>query len=442
MVGQVRARRAVVACASLAGVVGLALTTLTGPAGDTAAADAVLPGRPAVAGSVTAAQQAAAAPLATAAAVQDRPVLVVGDSLSHQAADEIVEAFHAAGYSDVELAVFGGTTIGWGTDRVLERPSRPIVVFSSGTYNLLEGWSADDQAQAERAVSVLDERACAIWVVPAARPANRQVRLALQGSGVHTAEWDVVSQALPEIHAADGIHNTEEGQRLYGQLMADSARTRCGPVDPATVEGNRRYVEATHDTFLGRAPTASESELWTGRLTFGFPRLAFTRTFATSAEWVDRQVDAVYRQALGRAADPTGLAYWRGLIRSGTPLSSVVVELFASDERWARSGSTATGWVTGLYRTLLHRDPDDAGLRHWTGLLGAGVPRRVIARDFHDSLESRRDRVTGLYRSVLGREPDAAGRDHWAGALLAIDDVRVAAVLAASDEFFARSQRV
>lgn len=438
MVGRVRARRAVVVGASVAGIVGLAITTLAGPAGQTPAADAALPGRPAVAGSVTAAGPAGAL---AAAAVPDQPVLVVGDSLSHQAADEIVEAFHAVGYSDVELAVFGGTTIGWGVDRVLERPSRPIVVFSSGTYNLLEGWTADDQAQAARAVSVLDERACAIWVVPAARPANRQVRLALQGSGVHTAEWDMVSQALPEIHVTDGIHHTEEGQRLYGQLMADSARTRCSPVDPATVSGNRRYVAATHDTFLGRSPTTSESELWTGRLTFGFPRLAFTRTFATSVEWVDRQVDAVYRQALGRAADPSGLAYWRGLIRSGTPLSSVVVELFASDERWARSGSTASGWVTGLYRTLLHRDPDAAGLRHWTGLLAAGVPRRAIARDFHDSLESRRDRVTGLYRSVLGRDPDAAGRDHWAGALLVIDDVRIAAVLAASDEFFARAQR-
>jgi len=428
-----RVTQVALALAALAGLIGLAVAALDAPTGERAAADPVL-----VADPVAPVRQAS---VRAATIDRDRPVLVVGDSLSHQAYDEIVEAFRAAGYTDVELAVFGGTTIGWATDRILERPSRSIVVLSSGTYNLLGGWTAEDQAQAERAVSVLDERTCAIWVVPAAPPARKGVRSSLLGSGVHTAEWDVVSDALPEIHVDDEIHHTEEGQRLYGQLMADSVRTRCEPVDPDVVTANRRYVAATHETFLGRSPTATEADPWAGRLTFGFPRIAFTRTLATSTEWVDRQVDAVYRQALGRSADPAGLAYWRGLIRSGTPLSAVVVELFASGERWDRSGGTANGYVTGLYRTLLHRDPDPTGLRHWTGLLGAGVPRRVVARDLHDSLESRRDRVTRLYRSVLGREPDRAGWDHWAQALLVVGDVRLAAVLASSDEFFTRAQR-
>jgi hypothetical protein len=90
---------------------------------------------------------------------------------------------------------------------------------------------------------------------------------------------------------------------------------------------------------------------------------------------------------------------------------------------------------------LLRRDPEAGGLRHWTAVLDAGVPRRVVAHAFHASLESRRDRVTSLYLRVLGRQPEPAGRDHWAVALLVIDDVRIAAVLAASEEFFARSQR-
>ena len=378
--------------------------------------------------------------LSTAAAATPS-VLVVGDSLAHQSADEIREAFAARGFTDVELAVFGGTTIGWAADRILERPSHDIVVLGSGTYNMLGGWTEADAAEARRAVAVLDQRACSIWLVPAELSSRQGVRLALAGSSVHAAEWDLVADALPEIRVEDGIHHTDEGQRLYAQLVADSVRARCTPVDPDVVAANGRYVDATHETFLGRAPTSTEREVWVGRLTFGFPRTAFTRTFATSTEWLDGQIDGLYQQALGRPADAEGRAYWRALLRSGTPLSAVMVEVFASDERWARSGGTATGYVTGLYRTLLHRDPDAAGLRHWSAVLAAGAPRRVVAGDFHASLESRRDRVGALYTRVLGRQPDPVGLDHWADALLVIDDVRIAAVLAASEEFFVLSQR-
>jgi hypothetical protein len=40
---------------------------------------------------------------------------------------------------------------------------------------------------------------------------------------------------------------------------------------------------------------------------------------------------------------------------------------------------------------------------------------------------------------VLGRGPDAAGQQYWAQQLLTVDDVRLAADLAGSDEFAGRA---
>jgi len=42
---------------------------------------------------------------------------------------------------------------------------------------------------------------------------------------------------------------------------------------------------------------------------------------------------------------------------------------------------------------------------------------------------------------VLGRGPDPAGLAHWAEELRRVDDVALAAHLAASDEFFRSAQR-
>jgi hypothetical protein len=49
-------------------------------------------------------------------------------------------------------------------------------------------------------------------------------------------------------------------------------------------------------------------------------------------------------------------------------------------------------------------------------------------------------RVAHLYRVLLERNPDGAGQAFWADQLLRQDDVALAALLAASDEYFNRAQ--
>lgn len=381
------------------------------------------------------------------------PVLVTGDSLSHQAADDIDAALAAIGYDDVRFAVYGGTTIGWSTDRVLEDDA-PVVVFASGTYNALDGWTASDEAQAVRAVQVLEARPCALWVLPAAArypsgvprpdPASRDtvagIRRAVAGAALHVAEWDLVADALPEVHVADGVHLDDGGQAHYASLVAGAVRHRCEGEDPARVERNRRYASWAGATLLGQLPAEPDLATWADRLAAGHPRLAFTRTLTASPAWAGAQIDDLYRRALDRDPDPAGRAYWRDLVVAGVAFDVVAAHVFGSDEFAARAGGTPEGVVTALYRRLLHREPDAGGMDFWLGRLRTGTSRPTVAEAFHRSPESRGDRVDDLYRRILGRDPEPAGRAAWVEALAHVNDLRLAALLAASDEAFARAQ--
>lgn len=379
-------------------------------------------------------------------------VLVTGDSLSHQAEDEIRDALAGRGYPDVTFAVYGGTTIGWSADQV-RRSAAPIVVFATGTMHAFGGWTAEEAQEASDAVALLSDRDCAVWVLPeAARyPSGREVadpdaaavvrgiRQVLGPSPVAVADWAEVADAVPEIHTSDGVHHTERGQQLLADLVAGAVAGGCTALDPAITEANARYVDAVHRILLARGASSAETTRWGGMLDRGHPRIAFARRLGTTPEWVDGQIAELYRLGLGREPEPDGLAHWRAEVVAGRPLADVAADVYGSREARALAGGTDAGLVSALYRGLLQREADTEGLSYWTGRMAAGMPSAEVARAFHGSVESRRDRVRRLYRAILQREPDGSGLDHWAEALVTEGDLRLAATLAASQELYDRT---
>ncbi len=81
-------------------------------------------------------------------------------------------------------------------------------------------------------------------------------------------------------------------------------------------------------------------------------------------------------------------------------------------------------FVTRMYQQCLSRDPDQAGLDGWVGQLSGGyMDGSDIAEQFVFSNEmltknlSDAEFVKVLYRSMMGREADQAGLDGWVGQL-------------------------
>jgi hypothetical protein len=68
-----------------------------------------------------------------------------------------------------------------------------------------------------------------------------------------------------------------------------------------------------------------------------------------------------------------------------------------------------------VYRDLLGREPDAAGLSAWTDRLDRGADRPAVVGEVLDSAEFRQRQLTDLYRP-LRREPDPFGRAAFAAA--------------------------
>lgn len=93
--------------------------------------------------------------------------------------------------------------------------------------------------------------------------------------------------------------------------------------------------------------------------------------------------------------------------------------------------------VTGWYRDLLHRPPDDAGLKYWTGLLDSGdnAPLAVL-RAFMQTAEYRDAEVDQFYQEFFHRAADPGGRSFWANLLLhGVSEKQVMIGLATSPEY-------
>lgn len=201
------------------------------------------------------------------------------------------------------------------------------------------------------------------------------------------------------------------------------------------------YVDATYQVFTGRAATSAERDWWVGALQGGHPRAAFVTALSTSDAWLGAEIDEIYQLALGRLPDPAGRDYWTRAVRSGTRITELAVFVFASDELFATLRGDTTRFVDTLHRRILGRAATATELTLGTTALATGTSRSEVVAGVYRTLESRLLRVDGLYRSILGRDADAGGRRYWADTLLTHDDVRLAAFLAGSDEFFARATR-
>jgi hypothetical protein len=132
-------------------------------------------------------------------------------------------------------------------------------------------------------------------------------------------------------------------------------------------------------------------------------------------------VQAVFRGFLRRDADAEALSTFGAALAAGTVTHGSLVEtLMKSDEF-----NLFVAPVARLYLAALRRVPDAPGLNNWVNFVRAGTSLQVMADAFASSQEfinrygamSNRDYVAQLYRDVLGREADAAGLADWTGRL-------------------------
>lgn len=195
------------------------------------------------------------------------------------------------------------------------------------------------------------------------------------------------------------------------------------------------YLELHPDGDDAETFEADVARIEAGTLTPG----QLARDLSRSEAHVAGEVDALYRRILGRAPDAAGLAAWvRAVREDGRTLAYVTASLLGSREHGSTSPTTAH-WVARAFQATLGRDPSPADRARFAADADR-VGRGTVAHRLLQSPEGRRRRAAALFDRALSRPPQPADRSYWADRLLGQDDSAVLAALVGSAEARAQHQ--
>lgn len=225
---------------------------------------------------------------------------------------------------------------------------------------------------------------------------------------------------------------------LAAGVLAGGPSGAAPPSATPRAASDRCLIGVSHAIFLDRPATEAEKQSWSDRFDGGEPRYRLPQALAASDEWLTVVVTGLYQDALDRDPEPAGLTYWIDRLRAGDLVNRVAALVYGSPEYDANAGGTTAAFVTDIYTRILHRAPDASGQAYWEGRV-ATLGRGAVAASFFASVESRGDRVDALYGLILGRPSDSDGRAYWIDRLATVNDVRLAVLLASSDELAARA---
>ncbi|MDH3293903.1 MAG: DUF4214 domain-containing protein [Acidimicrobiia bacterium] len=162
------------------------------------------------------------------------------------------------------------------------------------------------------------------------------------------------------------------------------------------------------------------------------------------------QVARLYLAYFGADPDDQGMEHWSSMLISGArSLQSISDGMAQSPQFTNRYGNlTNAEFVKLIYRNVLNRAADSAGLKHWTTVLDSGTSRGAVMVNFSESAEFQEkvaDRVWRielvgpigrLYRAYFLRRPDDRGLAYWINSDLSLS--RISDAFAQSREFLNR----
>ena len=145
--------------------------------------------------------------------------------------------------------------------------------------------------------------------------------------------------------------------------------------------------------------------------------------------------DDLFQQAFHRSIDPSGRAYWSNkLITLSRP--EVLSRLTGSSEYYRKAGGTIPKFVDAVYQSVLGRAADPSGRAYWIGQLDQGKSVERVARSLVASTEYRRHVVNDSFDRVLDRAPTTGERNYWTTKIATTRVEVLLATLASSAELY------
>jgi hypothetical protein len=165
--------------------------------------------------------------------------------------------------------------------------------------------------------------------------------------------------------------------------------------------------------------------------------------FAKSREQYTNLVIGAYQRYLKRLPEAAGLENWVGNMLAGRVTEERLEAGFiGSPEYITGNGGRGRGWIIGMYRDLLGRDPAEAEVQGWLQALARGVTEAEVAFGFAASRERQAQRVQRNYQIYLGRTATPSEVNGWVEAFLrGVTNQDIIAGFVGSPEYYASSQK-
>ncbi len=212
------------------------------------------------------------------------------------------------------------------------------------------------------------------------------------------------------------------------------------PPAPAT-NPNEAFVASLYQEVLGRNVDPGGMVSWVHALQAGMSRLQLVDVLWSSAEHRAMQIVQDYQTFLQRAPGAEEVNHWVGVFLAGASETDVANAFLHSSE-YLYSNPSNAGFVQRLFRDVLGRSADPAGLATLTSFLDSGQISRVQLADFVLHSNEHDTNVIGqYYQQFLGREASMPEKQAWATLVehRYLTFQNVAEAFLASDEFYRRA---
>lgn len=207
------------------------------------------------------------------------------------------------------------------------------------------------------------------------------------------------TQAIQGLMAADGVWPYQSDLDCTFQLPSDG----------------RRLVNGHYLDLLSRLSDEAGAAFWVGQLNAGMSPAQVSRRLTGSSEYGRRVVDRLATDYLGRTATDAEAAAGSPLVTSGRRPDAAAALLGGAAYFEEQGNGVAADWVDAVYLDAVGRAADPAGTTWALGQLTAGRTRTQVARSLLGSTEGLQHMVEGFYQDLLRRPTDDAGRDFWVG---------------------------
>jgi 3-phytase/alkaline phosphatase D len=200
---------------------------------------------------------------------------------------------------------------------------------------------------------------------------------------------------------------------------------------------DQKFVNAVFSQVLRRNADPTGLAFWSGLLSNGVLRAQVAAGILISPEARGVQVNALSRQYLHRDADTTGQQTFVAFLNTGGTLEQVAALIISSPEYFQnRANGDNNAFLDAVYQDTLGRGVDVAGRLIFSNFLSAGGSRSAAAAAILGSPEYQARLVQGLYETYLGRSADPLGLQLFTSALAGgTRDEAVIAFLLGSAEF-------